>query len=187
MGSSQSSYQLNSLTVGVEVLANERQEVWFVADLNLIALSGVVTRDAVLREKAGGQVKAEFSFEVERPFLRSNGEPVSDLFLVDVWNDLGEWATEHIKEGQQLLILGTPNKESYSTRAGREHLTIVKAKYLRLLDERLLDGRVDVEQLKADWWPTALLHEAVGIVDSAISDEVVVAQAASAELSEASS
>ncbi len=155
------------------------------AHLNLIALSGVATRDAVLREKSGGQVKAEFSFEVDRPFYRSNGEPVSDLFLVDVWNDLGQWAMEQVKEGQRLFILGTLNKESYSTRTGREHLTIVKAKYLRLLEEDLVDGRVDIEELKADCWPTSLLHTAVAIVDSAIEEDVVVADPAVSQSSQA--
>ena len=153
------------------------------AHLNLIALSGVATRDAVLREKSGGQVKAEFSFEVDRPFFRSNGEPVSDLFLVDVWNDLGEWAMAQIKEGQRLFIIGTLNKESYSTRTGREHLTIVKAKYLRLLEEDLVDGRVDAEELKGDWWPTSLLHTAVEIVASAIEEDVVAANPAASKSS----
>ncbi len=152
------------------------------AHLNLIALSGVATRDAVLREKSGEQVKAEFSFEVDRPFYRSNGEPVSDLFLVDVWNDLGHWAMEQVKEGQRLFILGTLNKESYSTRTGREHLTIVKAKYLRLLEEDLIDGRVDTEELKADWWPTSLLHTAVEIVDSAIEEDIVTADPGASQL-----
>ena len=153
------------------------------AHLNLIALSGVATRDAVLREKSGEQVKAEFSFEVDRPFYRSNGEPVSDLFLVDVWNDLGHWAMEQVKEGQRLFILGTLNKESYSTRTGREHLTIVKAKYLRLLEEDLIDGRVDTEELKGDWWPTSLLHTAVGIVDSAIEEDIVTVDPGASQLS----
>ncbi len=153
------------------------------AHLNLIALSGVATRDAVLREKSGGQVKAEFSFEVDRPFYRSNGEPVSDLFLVDVWNDLGQWVMEQVKEGQRLFILGTLNKESYSTRTGREHLTIVKAKYLRLLEEDLVDGRVDTEELKADWWPTSLLHTAVEIVGSAIEEDIVTADPGASQLS----
>ena len=153
------------------------------AHLNLIALSGVATRDAVLREKSGEQVKAEFSLEVDRPFYRSNGEPVSDLFLVDVWNDLGHWAMEQVKEGQRLFILGTLNKESYSTRTGREHLTIVKAKYLRLLEEDLIDGRVDTEELKGDWWPTSLLHTAVEIVDSAIEEDIVTADPVSTQSS----
>lgn len=149
-------------------------EVWALADLNLVALTGVATRDATLREKSSGQVKAEFSFEVERPFLRTTGEPVSDLFLVDVWQDLGKWTAETIKEGQRLFILGTLNKESYSTRGGREHLTIVKAKYIRRLEADLLDGQIDVEALKQDTWSPDLLHEAVQLVDEALREESMV-------------
>jgi hypothetical protein len=149
-------------------------EVWALADLNLVALTGVATRDATLREKSSGQVKAEFSFEVERPFLRTTGEPVSDLFLVDVWQDLGKWTAETIKEGQRLFILGTLNKESYSTRGGREHLTIVKAKYIRRLDGDILDGQIDVEALKLDTWPPELLRDAVQLVDQALREESMV-------------
>jgi hypothetical protein len=149
-------------------------EVWALADLNLVALTGVATRDATLREKSSGQVKAEFSFEVERPFLRTTGEPVSDLFLVDVWQDLGKWTAETIKEGQRLFILGTLNKESYSTRGGREHLTIVKAKYIRRLDADLLDGQIDVEALKLDTWPPELLRDAVQLVDQTLREESMV-------------
>jgi single-stranded DNA-binding protein len=148
--------------------------VWALADLNLVALTGVATRDATLREKSSGQVKAEFSFEVERPFMRTTGEPVSDLFLVDVWQDLGKWTAETIKEGQRLFILGTLNKESYSTRGGREHLTIVKAKYIRRLDSDILDGQIDIEALKQDTWPPEVLRDAVRIVDSALREESIV-------------
>lgn len=158
------------------------------ADLNVISLTGVATRDAVLREKSGGQIKAEFSFEVERPFYRTSGEPVSDLFLVDVWNDLGNWAIEHVKEGQRLFIMGTLNKESYSTRGGREHLTIVKAKYLRPMDSNLVDEKLDIEQLKADWWPMTLLRQTMEIVDSAMSEDIIEAiQATSSQVPAASS
>lgn len=149
-------------------------EVWALADLNLVALTGVATRDATLREKSSGQVKAEFSFEVERPFMRTTGEPVSDLFLVDVWQDLGKWTAETIKEGQRLFIVGTLNKESYSTRGGREHLTIVKAKYIRRLEGDILDGQIDVDALKQDTWPPELLRDAVQIVDAALREESMV-------------
>lgn len=140
------------------------------ADLNLVALTGFATRDAALRQKNSGQVKAEFSFEVERPFLRATGEPVSDLFLVDVWEDLGRWAVEHIKQGQRLLVIGTLNKESYSTRGGREHLTIVKAKYIRPLDTNLLDGQVDPEEMKRDAWSESLLLTAIQLVEEALRE-----------------
>ncbi len=106
--------------------------------------------------------------------MRTTGEPVSDLFLVDVWQDLGKWTAETIKEGQRLFIVGTLNKESYNTRGGREHLTIVKAKYIRRLDSDILDGQIDVEALKEDTWSQELLHEAVQIVEGALREESVV-------------
>ena len=138
------------------------------ADLNLVALTGFATRDATLRQKSSGQVKAEFSFEVDRPFFRATGEPVSDLFLVDVWEELGRWAVENIREGTRLLVLGTLNKESYSTRGGREHLTIVKAKYIQPLDESLLDGQVDIEALKKDCWERQMLVTTVDLLGDAL-------------------
>ncbi len=140
------------------------------ADLNLVLLSGFATRDATLRHKSSGQVKAEFSFEVERPFNRASGEPVSDLFLVDVWEELGRWAVEHIKNGTRLLVIGTLNKESYSTRSGREHLTIVKAKYIQILDKPLLDESINVEEFKRDYWSSELLRAALGLVQEVLAD-----------------
>jgi len=139
-----------------------------VADLNLVALTGFATRDATLRQKSSGQVKAEFSFEVDRPFYRSTGEPVSDLFLVDEWEELGRWPVDNIREGTRLLVLGTLNKESYTTRGGREHLTIVKAKYIRPLGESLLDGQVDAEELKQDCWDRDMLVTTVQLLEGAL-------------------
>jgi single-stranded DNA-binding protein len=148
------------------------QEVCFLADLNFIALSGVATKDATVRQKASGQIKAEFSFEVDRPFYRSTGEPVSDLFLIDVWGELGHWAAENIKRGERYAVFGTLNKESYVTRGGgREHLTVVKAKHIRTLDDDLLAGRVEMDELRKDQWEYSTLSAAISIIDSALEVE----------------
>ncbi len=141
------------------------------ADLNVITLTGVATRAPKLRQKSGGQVKAEFSLEVDRPFYRNTGEPVSDLFLVDAWNDLGRWVIENITEGQRVFVMGTLNKERYNTRGGREHLTIVKAKYLQACQDHLAEQALDVEDLKADRWPMSLLNNTVAIVDRVLRDD----------------
>jgi len=139
------------------------------ADLNFIALTGSATKDATIRQKASGQIKAEFSFEVDRPFFRSTGEPVSDLFLVDVWGDLGRWAADHVKQGTRLVVFGTLNKESYVTRGGgREHLTVVKAKHLRLLEDDLVTGHVDLDEVRRDDWDQETLAAQVDIIDSAL-------------------
>ena len=140
------------------------------AHLSLVVLSGFATRDPVLRHKTSGQVKAEFSFEVNRPFYRATGEPVSDLFLVDAWEDIGEWAMQNIKAGDTLIIVGTLNKESYSTRGGREHLTIVKAKYIAHLDYAKFSGRVDTEAIKTDQWDHELVVFLVDLVREMLGD-----------------
>ncbi len=137
--------------------------------LNVVVLTGFVTRNPVLRQKTSGQVKAEFSFEVNRPFFRATGEPVSDLFLVDAWEDIGEWTMDHVQAEDNLIIMGTLNKESYSTRGGREHLTIVKAKYIGHLDQSAFAGRLDSEATKADKWS----HELVVSIADLVRDMLV--------------
>ena len=145
------------------------------ADLNFIAVSGVATKDATVRQKASGQIKAEFSFEVDRPFYRSTGEPVSDLFLIDVWGELGQWAADNVKRGERFVVFGTLNKESYVTRGGgREHLTVVKAKHIRPLQDDLLAGRVEMDELRKDQWEYSTLSAAISIIDSALEVEAPV-------------
>jgi hypothetical protein len=87
---------------------------------------------------------------------------------VDVWEELGRWAVDNIREGMRLLVIGTLNKESYSTRGGREHLTIVKAKYIRPLEVGLLDGKIDIEDMKQDSWDREMLLVTVNLLDSAL-------------------
>ena len=140
------------------------------ADLNFVALTGFSTREPALRQKSSGQVKAEFSFEVDRPFLRANGEPVSDLFLVDAWQELGEWVMENVKAGTRLMIVGTLNKESYNSHGAREHMTIVKAKYIRKTSGSVADRCGELSGLKGDAWDEELLLTACAMIQEAIKD-----------------
>jgi len=140
------------------------------ADLNFVALTGFSTREPALRQKSSGQIKAEFSFEVDRPFLRANGEPVSDLFLVDAWQELGEWVMENVKSGTRLMIVGTLNKESYNSHGAREHMTIVKAKYIRKTSGTVTDKVGELAGLRGDTWTEELLLTACDMIHDAITD-----------------
>ena len=141
-------------------------------DVNVLVLTGVATKNATLRPKASGQIKAEFSFEVARPFYRANGEPVSDLFLIDVWGELAQWAHREVKQGTRLLIIGTLNKESYLTRhGGREHLTIVKAKALRTLaGDVFASSEVDLSLVREDFWPQQLIESQIDLARTLVTE-----------------
>lgn len=131
------------------------------ADLNLVIVTGVSTKDATLRRRPSGVVKAEFSIEVERPFARASGEPISDLFLVDVYGPLAEQCAQYVRRGTKVLVLGTLNKESFVTRLGRrEHLTVIKAKYIKLIEPSHIDfGDVTLDELRRDQWGDATVAE----------------------------
>lgn len=141
-------------------------------DVNVLVLTGVATKDAQLRPKASGQVKAEFSFEVARPFFRADGEAVSDLFLIDAWGPLGEWTARHVKQGQRFLIIGTLNKESYITRhGGKEHLTVVKAKEIRPLEQDVFAGApLDFGEVRKDHWHEELIDAQLALVRQLASE-----------------
>ena len=68
-----------------------------------------------------------------------------------------------------LIIVGTLNKESYSTRGGREHLTIVKAKYIGHLNQDTFTGRLDSEATKGDSWS----HELVVSIADLVRDMLI--------------
>ena len=140
------------------------------ADLNIVALTGVSTKEATLRPKASGQVKAEFSLQVDRPFVRPDGVAVSDLFLIDSWGDLATWAYDNVRLGTRVLVIGTLNKESYVTRGGgKEHLTIVKAKTIELIgSESLIDG-IDLDEIRKDDWKADVIGEYLKRVADAVA------------------
>lgn len=148
------------------------------ADLNFVLLTGVSTKDAALRHKLSDQVKAEFSFEVDRPFTRPDGEPVSDLFLVDAWGKLAQWAAEHVRVGTRLMIVGTLNKESYKTRGGaKEHITVVKAKHLELLPGVGPAAGFDTEAIRRDSWELGDILRHLRLVTRSLEREAAEAVA----------
>ncbi len=128
------------------------------ADVNLVVLTGVSTKNAVLRTKNSGQIKAEFSLQVDRPFVRADGQTVSDLFLVDAWGELAEWTYQNVRTGTRVFIIGTLNKESYVTRSGgKEHLTVVKAKHIDLASNGAPTITAELDEIRKDKWDSSVI------------------------------
>ncbi len=132
-------------------------------DLNFIIVTGTTTKDAVLRHRASGIAKAEFSVEVARPFVRASGDAVSDLFLVDVYGPLAERCADMVQQGTRVVVVGTLNKECYVTRHGRrEHIVVIKAKYFKVLHaEAPALQQLSVEDLRNDHWTEALIVDCI--------------------------
>ncbi len=139
-------------------------------DINFIMVTGISTKDAVLRKRPTGIVKAEFSMEVARPFFKADGEPISDLFLVDVYGALAEQCSQIVKQGSRVLVVGTLNKESFVTRTGRrEHLTVIKAKFVvPLLEPVTQIGSLTTDELRRDVWDARIITEYINALHAAL-------------------
>jgi len=142
-----------------------------VAGFNLVLVSGYATRNAILRRRISGISKAEFTLEVDRPFERVSGAPVSDLFLVDVYGPLAERCADVVTAGTPLLVLGTLNKETYLSRLGdREHLTIIKCKYLKVVESGDADfGAVSRAELQQDEWGDKMIRNYLRALSRALT------------------
>ena len=140
-------------------------------DVNLMVVTGKAVKNAVLRYRSSGIPKAEFSMVVERPFQKPNGEPVSDLFLVDVYGPLAEKCADTVREGTELLVIGTLSKELYTNKFGkREHLVVIKAKQIWVIDRNGLgvEEKLNIEQMRQDHWDLSLLDGYLDLIRSLV-------------------
>ncbi|MDH7570733.1 MAG: single-stranded DNA-binding protein, partial [Armatimonadota bacterium] len=102
-------------------------------DVNLVVIVGEVSKAPVLRVKPSGLPKTEFTIEVERPSSPVSDKRMTDMFLVDTWDGLAEECIS-LKKGYRVAVIGLLQREIFTNRDGeREHLTIIKAKYVHPL------------------------------------------------------
>lgn len=122
-------------------------------DINLVIIVGEVSKAPVLRVKPSGLPKTEFTVEVERPSSPSSEKRMTDMFLVDTWDGLAEECINGLRKGDRVAVIGLLQREIFTNRDGeREHLTIIKAKYVRCLQHGVQAPLPSVEAIRQDSW-----------------------------------
>jgi len=123
-------------------------------DVNLVIIVGEVSKAPVLRVKPSGLPKTEFTVEVERPSSPTSDKRMTDMFLVDTWDGLAEECISSLRKGDRVAVIGLLQREIFTNRDGdREHLTIIKAKFVRCLGHALDVDLPTVEAIRRDCWP----------------------------------
>lgn len=77
--------------------------------MNLVALSGNVTRDPEVKQTPSGKSVARFGLAISAE--KKDGE--SMFFDVDVWDQQAEFVGTHVKKGSGVEVVGRLNKRSY--------------------------------------------------------------------------
>lgn len=136
-------------------------------DVNLVIVVGEVSKAPVLRVKPSGLPKTEFTVEVERPSSPTSEKRMTDMFLVDTWDDLAEECISNLRKGDRVAVIGLLQREIFTNRDGeREHLTIIKAKFVRCLNHPIDTKLPTVEAIREDRWTIDMTADYLRIAGS---------------------
>lgn len=95
--------------------------------MNMVAMTGRLTRDVELRTTTSGVSVASFSIAVDRDYKSATGERQTDFFRVQAWRASGEFAAKYFSKGMKVEVTGSLQTDKYTDRQGtaREGVVIV--------------------------------------------------------------
>lgn len=120
------------------------------ATLNQVILLGRLTRDPETR-KVGDYQVASFGIAVDRDYGK---DKKADFFDCDAWGKTGEFVSNYLKKGNQILIQGRLRFDSWEKDGKKfSKVSVVADKVENLTpketikDENLDDGQISYDQI----------------------------------------
>ncbi|WP_373792233.1 single-stranded DNA-binding protein [Jeotgalibaca porci] len=108
--------------------------------LNVVTLTGRLTKDLDLRYTSTGTAVASFSMAVDRQFKNANGEKETDFINVVAWRKTAETLAEHTRKGSLIGIVGRIQTRNYEGNDGkRVYVTEVVAESFTFLESKKQD------------------------------------------------
>lgn len=97
--------------------------------MNYISLIGRTTDDITLRSTQSGNMVANFSLAVKRPYKKDT----TDFFNVIAWNKQAEVLSQYVKKGNEVGISGHLENRSYEKDGQKRYITEVVVEKVHLL------------------------------------------------------
>ena len=86
--------------------------------MNSLTIIGNITRDPEVRTTKTGKTVCNFWVAVNSKRKDSNGDSITDFFLVSAWNALGENCGRYLAKGRKVAVCGTVSCRAYQTQGG---------------------------------------------------------------------
>ena len=92
------------------------------ANFNKVILVGNLTRDPQMRYTASGMAVCDFGLAVNRRWKSQDGEAKEEVCFIDVsaWGRTGELIAEYKKKGEQILIEGRLQMQTWQGQDGQK-------------------------------------------------------------------
>nr|DAW16595.1 MAG TPA: Single strand binding protein [Caudoviricetes sp.] len=86
--------------------------------MNLIVLTGRLTKEPEVRYTQSGKTVCSFSIAVDRPFSGQDGKREADFFNCMLWGKQGETFGNTVHKGHKILVEGRVQISSYQAKDG---------------------------------------------------------------------
>ena len=91
--------------------------------LNVVVLTGRLTKDPELKTTPSGVYVVSFSIAVERRY-RSGEDRQADFINIVAWRKTAEFISKYFKKGQMIAVEGTLQSRRYQDRDGNNRTAV---------------------------------------------------------------
>ena len=91
--------------------------------MNIVAMSGRLTKDPELRSTGNGAKVVTFTVAVDRRFKSANGERQTDFIQCVAWRNTAEFISRYFKKGSRIEIQGSIQTRTWDDQDGKRHYT----------------------------------------------------------------
>ena len=127
--------------------------------MNVVVLSGNITKDPEIRYTQSGKAVAMLSLAVTRGWKKAEGSqyPPSDYFNVVAWDRLAEFCNKYLLKGSRILVEGRLQSRSYEKDGIKRYITEVVANDIEFAGSKRNAANGDSSYESND--PAAFLNE----------------------------
>lgn len=109
--------------------------------MNVVSLTGRLTKDPELKTTPGGKPWTSFSLAVNRRF-KTEGQPDADFISCVAWNKTAEIMAQYLHKGSLIAVQGHIQTRNYENQQGpRVYVTEVAVESFDFLETRASDSQ----------------------------------------------
>ena len=92
--------------------------------LNTVVLMGRLTADPELRHTSNDIAVTSFTLAVDRSYVRSGSDRVTDFINVVAWRNTAEFVSKYFNKGQLVAIQGSIQTRTYQDKDGNKRYAV---------------------------------------------------------------
>jgi single-strand DNA-binding protein len=138
-------------------------------ELNLVVLSGRLTRDPILNYTPSGRAVAKMRLASSRRYKSATGDWMEDTLFIDLvaWGDLAERCKEKLQKGSPVIVQGRLRSREWTTETGQKRVAFeVVANRIQFLEK----VGTTIEEVPPEEMPT-VEEEQIPDYEEPVSDE----------------